>query len=104
MGLVADVDAGAVERAARGAPTVPRIVGSQTSRATVIAMMFAITPPLVSTPQPSSPIPTSSRSHAVTSSSTNVPIGPACQTSTPWWIHWASTSPAIEEGSGGGVK
>jgi len=36
----------------------------------------------------------------VTSSSTNAPIGPACQTSTPWWIHCDRTSPAIDIGSG----
>ena len=66
--------------------------------------MFAITPPDVSTPQLPSPNPTSSRSHAVTSSSTNAPIGPAAQTSTPWFSHCASTSPAIDMGSGGGVK
>ena len=83
---------------------MPRSFASQTSRATVIAMTLAMTPPLVSTPQPSGPKPTSSRSQSVTSSSTNVPIGPACQTSTPWWIHCESISPAIELGSGGGVK
>ena len=88
----------------RGAPGVPRSLASHTSRARVIAMMLAMTPPEVRTPQPSSRNPTRSRSHPVTSSSTNAPIGPACQTSTPWWIHCDSTSPAIDIGSGGGVK
>ncbi len=45
-----------------------------------------------------------SRSHPMTSSSTNAPTGPACQTSTPCWSHWDNTSPAIDMGSGGGVK
>ncbi|MFM8944252.1 MAG: hypothetical protein ACKOI0_03235 [Actinomycetota bacterium] len=49
------------------------------------------------------PWPTSVRSQDVTSSSTNAATGPACQTSTPWWVHCASTSPAIDIGSGGGV-
>ena len=74
------------------------------SRATVMAITFAITPPEVSTPQPSSGNPTRSRSHATTSSSTNAPTGPACHTSTPWLIHWERTSPTMDIGSGGGVK
>ena len=87
-----------------GVPAVPRRAARCTSRATVIAIRFAITPPEVRMPQPSGPMPQSSRSHDVTSSSTNAPIGPACQTSTPWCSHWLSTSPTIEAGSGGGVK
>ena len=63
-----------------------------------------MTPPEVRTPHEPSPIPTRSRSQAVTSSSTKAATGPACQTSTPWWTHWARTSPAIDIGSGGGVK
>ncbi len=74
------------------------------SRATVSAMTFAMTPPEVSTAQESSPAPTSSRSHAVTSSSTRAPTGPAAHTSTPWFVHCASSSPAIDIVSGGGVK
>ncbi len=74
------------------------------SRAIVSAMMFAITPPDVSTPHEPSPRPTRSRSQAVTSSSTNAPTGPAAHTSTLCWTHWARTSPATDIGNGGAVK
>ena len=74
------------------------------SLATVSAMMFAITPPDVSTAHEPSPNPIRARSHAVTSSSTSAPTGPATHTSTPWLTHWPSTSPAIDIASGGGVK
>ena len=67
-------------------------------------MMFAMTPPDVSTPQLPGPNPSTSRSQPVTSSSTSALVGPACQTSTPWLIHCAMTSPAIEIGSAAGVK
>ena len=40
----------------------------------------------------------------MTSSSTNAPVGPACQTSMPWLVNWASSSAAIDMSSGGGVK
>ena len=53
---------------------------------------------------PSAGIPTRSASQRVTSSSTNAPTGPACQTSTPCCNHWASVSPATDMASGGGVK
>ena len=61
-------------------------------------------PPLVSTPHAPGGNPTRSQSHRVTSSSTNAPTGPACQTSTPCWSHWPSTSPPTDIASGGGVK
>ena len=67
-------------------------------------MKFAMTPPDVSSPNDPSPNPTRSHSQRMTSSSTNAAVGPACQTSTPWFVHCARTSPAIEATSGGGVK
>ena len=75
-----------------------------TSRATVSAMRFAITPPLVRTPQASSPKPQVSHSHRTTSSSTNGPAIPASQRSMPWFSQRESVSPAIDIGRGGGVK
>jgi hypothetical protein len=74
------------------------------SLATVSAMRLAITPPEVSTPHPPSSKPTRRRSHDVTSSSTKAATGPAWKMSTPWLTHCARTSPAIDIGSGGGVK
>ena len=67
-------------------------------------MKLAITPPEVSSPNDPAPNPTRSHSQRTTSSSTNVASGPACQTSTPWLVIWARSSPIIETGSGGGVK
>ena len=67
-------------------------------------MKLAMTPPDASIPKLPSPYPTRSHSQRLTSSSTNAATGPACQTSTPWFVHWASTSPTIEAISGGGVK
>ena len=58
VGLVAGVHAHALQVGCRAArPAVPRSLASQMSRATVSAMMLAMTPPLVSTPQPSGPEP-----------------------------------------------
>ena len=67
-------------------------------------MKFAITPPDANSPKLPSPYPTRSHSQRTTSSSTNAATGPACQTSTPWFVHWVRTSPTIEATSGGGVK
>ena len=67
-------------------------------------MKFAMTPPDASSPKLPLPYPTRSHSQRTTSSSTNAPTGPACQTSMPWLVHWASTSPTMEATSGGGVK
>ncbi len=67
-------------------------------------MKFAITPPDVEQPEAPSSYPTRSHSQRTTSSSTNAPTGPACQTSMPWFVHCARTSPTIEATSGGGVK
>ena len=66
--------------------------------------MFAITPPLVRTPHASSPYPQRSQSQRTTSSSTKGPAIPASQRSMPWFNHCARVSPAIDIGSGGGVK
>ena len=74
------------------------------SLATVSAMMFAITPPDVSTAHEPSPNPISARSHVVTSSSTKAPTGPATHTSTPRYTHRLRPSPAIDIASGGCVK
>ena len=103
--LVAGVDADALEVAAARRPgraAEPRAGGRRATSA--IAMKFAITPPDVHSPNAPSPYPTRSHSQRTTSSSTNAPTGPACQTSMPWLVHWASTSPTIEATSGGGVK
>ena len=67
-------------------------------------MRLAITPPEVRIPNDSGPYPTRSHSQRPTSSSTNAPVGPACHTSIPWFANWARSSPAIDMGSGGGVK
>ena len=67
-------------------------------------MKLAMTPPDVSSPNDPDPYPTRSQSQRTTSSSTNVASGPAGQTSTPWLVICASSSPIIETGSGGGVK
>ena len=67
-------------------------------------MKLAMTPPEVRSPNEPGPYPTRSHSQRTTSSSTNAATGPACQTSTPWFVIWASSSPIIEIGSGGGVK
>ena len=90
--------------APRGGRSQPSSVRRWTSRASVIPMMLAMTPPDVRTPQLSGPKPSRSRSQPVTSSSTSALVGPACHTSTPWLVHCASTSPAIEIGSAAGVK
>ena len=102
--LVARVHARALERA-----RARRVVEAEQPREVdvprdVSAMMFAITPPDVSTAHEPSPNPISARSQPVTSSSTSAPTGPATHTSTPWFTHWPSTSPAIDIASGGGVK
>ena len=62
-------------------------------------MKLAITPPDVSSPNEPSPYPMRSHSQWTTSSSTKVASGPACQTSTPWLVIWASSSPIIETGA-----
>ena len=74
------------------------------SRATVIAMRLAMTPPEVRIPKLWGPYPTRSHSQRPTSSSTNALLGPACHTSTPWLVNWARSSPTIDIVSGGGVK
>ena len=90
--------------AARGGSPSPRSRARWMSRATVSPMMLAITPPDVSAAHDPSPNPIRVRSQVVTSSSTSAPIGPAAHTSTPWFTHCASSSPATDIGSGGGVK
>ena len=86
------VDPDALERSAAGRVAGPGQArrGGRRGRPSV-AMKLAITPPEVRMPNgsssaPSGPAgyPTRSVSQRTTSSSTNAPAGPACQTSTPW--------------------
>ena len=65
----------------------------------VIPMKLAMTPPDVSSPNEPPSYPIRSHSQRTTSSSTTAATGPACQTSTPWFVIWASSSPIIEIGN-----